>query len=252
MSSRSVYQQMLQAKLTGKKSLALLVDPDKSDLYKLASHLKSDLFEGLDYIFVGGSLITGDLLSETVRIIKNNSDLPVILFPGSNMHLDPQADAILFLSLISGRNPEYLIGQHVVAAPVIRRTRLEVISTGYMVVDGGKPTTVSYMSHSAPIPYDKPEIAASTAIAGEMLGMKTLYLDAGSGAERAVSAKMIRLTRNNIEAPLIVGGGIKDPEQALESWKAGADIVVVGNAAEKNLNIVAQMLEKAGRVSQSE
>jgi phosphoglycerol geranylgeranyltransferase len=249
MSTGPVYEQMLNAKALGKKSLALLIDPDKSDLFQLAAHLQSGQFEGLDYFFVGGSLITSDLLSETIRMVKNHSDLPVILFPGSNMHLDPQADAILFLSLISGRNPEYLIGQHVVAAPVIKRTRVEVISTGYMVVDGGKPTTVSYMSHSAPIPADKPEIAASTAIAGEMLGMKTLYLDAGSGAERPVSGKMIRMTRNNIEAPLIVGGGIKNAEQALESWKAGADIIVVGNAAEKNYSLIPQMLEKAGRIS---
>jgi putative glycerol-1-phosphate prenyltransferase len=239
---------LYKAHALGQKQLALLIDPDKSDSTILQQRILDGSFEGVDYFFVGGSLITTDLLAETVRILKLQSRVPVILFPGNSMHLDPQADALLLLSLISGRNAEFLIGQHVVAAPVIRRTKLQVIPVGYLLVDGGKPTTVSYMSNTTPIPSDKPEIAASTAMAGEMLGLKVIYLDAGSGAERTVPPKMVRITRNHVSTPLIVGGGVRSPEQALELWKSGADVVVVGNAIEKDPELLHTLLEKARRL----
>lgn len=239
---------LYKARTTGQKQLALLIDPDKSDSAQLEQRILDGSFEGVDYFFVGGSLITSDLLAETVRILKLQHQIPVILFPGNSMHLDPQADGLLLLSLISGRNAEFLIGQHVVAAPVIRRTKLQVIPVGYLLVDGGKATTVSYMSNTTPIPFDKPEIAASTAMAGEMLGLKVIYLDAGSGAERTVPPKMVRITRNHVDTPLIVGGGVRTPEQALELWKSGADVVVVGNAVEKDPDLLKSLLNKARRL----
>ncbi len=242
-----VLQSLLHARNTGQKQLALLIDPDKADHQIVKRYCTSEEYADIDYFFVGGSLITSDLLSDTVRLIKSLSTIPVVLFPGNSMHLDPQADALLLLSLISGRNAEFLIGQHVVAAPVIRRTKLEVLPVGYMLIDGGKPTTVSYISNSTPIPADKPEIAASTAMAGEMLGLKLIYMDAGSGADRAIPSRVIRMTRNHVDIPLIVGGGIRTAEQAMDAWKAGADVVVIGNAAEKNPNLIQELLHKAAR-----
>src|SRR5690606_29950953 len=151
------------------------------------------------------------------------------------------ADALLYLALISGRNPELLIGQHVISAPVVRQSGLEIISTGYMVIDGGAPTTVSYISNATPIPADKNEIAMCTAMAGEMLGMKLIYMDAGSGARRAVSENMIEKVAGIIEIPLVVGGGITDPEKAYRDCKAGADLIVVGNAIEKDPSLIREM-----------
>jgi putative glycerol-1-phosphate prenyltransferase len=165
----------------------------------------------------------------------------VILFPGSPTQLSKHADALLYLSLISGRNPELLIGQHVVSAPTVRQSGLEILSTGYMVVDGGAPTTVSYISNASPIPQDKNEIAMCTAMAGEMLGMKLIYMDAGSGAKRPVTESMIESVSQKIEMPLIIGGGIIEPEKAYRNCKAGADVIVVGNAIEKDSSLIKEM-----------
>ena len=174
----------------GKKSIAVLVDPDKAeDASKLLQlvHLASE--NCIDFFFVGGSLITTSNLSSVVNLIKENVTIPVILFPGNSMQIEPAADALLFLSLISGRNPELLIGQHVVAAPIIKNSKLEVIPTGYLLINSGRTTSVAYISNTTPIPDDKYSLAACTAMAGEMLGLQSIYLDAGSGAEKEISAR---------------------------------------------------------------
>lgn len=179
----SVYTTILENKSKGKKSFAVLVDPDKTSVARADELIRLCTEAAVDFIFVGGSLVVSDHLEELVQHIKRECSIPVVLFPGSPSQVTPFADALLYLSLISGRNPELLIGQHVVSAPVVRKSGLEVMSTGYMVIDGGAPTTVSYISNANPIPSDKNEIAVCTAMAGEMLGLKLLYMDAGSGAK---------------------------------------------------------------------
>lgn len=236
-----LYQQLAERKRKGQKSFAVLIDPDKVDgpgidqLTQLATEAK------VDYLFVGGSLVISNQLDEVVKRIKQNCDIPVILFPGSPSQISTYADGLLYLSLISGRNPELLIGQHVISAAAVRQSGLEIISTGYMVIDGGAPTTVSYISNAAPIPADKNEIAMCTAMAGEMLGMKVIYMDAGSGAKRPIHESMIEKVSRTIEAPLIVGGGITEPEKAYLNCKAGADVIVIGNAIEKDASLIKEM-----------
>lgn len=225
----------------GKKSLALLIDPDDINKSGLGAVINAAIENRVDYFFVGGSLITTNNLSSVIECIKSQSNIPCVLFPGNAIHIHSDADAILFLSLISGRNPELLIGQHVVAAPVIKRSRLEVIPTGYMLIHSGKPTSVSYMSNTQPIPNDKPSLAVSTAMAGEMLGLQCIYLDAGSGAIEPVPSKMIKAVKRNIDSTLIVGGGINTTRKAKEALEAGADIIVIGNAAQKNLSVLAEV-----------
>jgi len=228
----------------GKKSLAVLIDPDKiKDEQALKYLVKISNENYLDYFFVGGSLITTSNLSQIVEYIKSNSDIPVVLFPGSNMHIDSSADAILFLSLISGRNPELLIGQHVVAAPIIKNSQLEVLPTGYILINSDRSTSVAYMSNTNPIPSDKYSIAASTALAGELLGLQLIYLDSGSGG-KPITPKMIAKVRKSVSIPIIVGGGIDTPGKALDALDAGADIIVIGNAIEKNPNLLIEVSEK--------
>src|SRR6478736_1740936 len=229
----------------GKKSIAVLVDPDKADDPARLSHLLNLASENcVDFFFVGGSLITTTNLSDVVNQIKNQVSIPVILFPGNSMQLDPGADAILFLSLISGRNPDLLIGQHVLAAPILKNNKIEVMPTGYMLINSGKITSVAYISNTTPIPEDKYSLAACTAMAGEMLGLKLIYLDAGSGAEREVNKKMISTVRKAVDAPLIVGGGINTPQKALNALDAGADLIVIGNALEKSPELLTEIAEK--------
>lgn len=237
----SIYEQILAKRDDGRKQLAILIDPDKvtgSDVGRMA-----DISDrcGVDYFFIGGSLLTNDNLDCCIEIIRRQSSIPVVLFPGNTMQINPKADAILFLSLISGRNPEMLIGKHVVAAPYIRASKLEVIPTAYMLIDSGKPTTALYMSNSTPIPADKDDIAVCTALAGEMLGLKMLYADAGSGADRTVTPSMIRQLKRNISIPVIIGGGIRSAAKAKEIYDAGADIIVIGNAIEKDNNLIADI-----------
>jgi putative glycerol-1-phosphate prenyltransferase len=185
--------------------------------------------------------VVSDNLDTCILSIKTKTSIPVILFPGSPSQISRHADALLYLSLISGRNADLLIGQHVISAPFVKKSGLEIISTGYMVIDGGAPTTVSYISNATPIPADKADIALCTAMAGEMLGQKLIYMDAGSGARKAISEEMIALVAANIEVPLVVGGGIKDAEKAYLNCKAGADVIVVGNAIEKDSSLVKEM-----------
>jgi len=218
-----------------KKQLAILVDPDKLTHEEIEKTAKNAQLAQADYFFVGGSLLINDNLHQSIQVIKDNCDLPVIIFPGNNYQLSSNADAILFLSLISGRNPDMLIGMHVIAAPYIKLSGLESIATGYMLIDSGKPTSVSYMSNSLPIPADKKDIAACTAMAGEMLGLKMIYMDAGSGAEKSIPSEMIRFVKDSVDIPLMVGGGIKTPELLREKYQAGADIAVIGTHFENNM-----------------
>lgn len=245
----NIYKSIHDKKTAKQKAFAVLVDPDNIEQRQLMELIQLSVECKIDYFFVGGSLIIKDTISTVVKTIKSNCSIPVILFPGSNMHIDAQADAILFLSLISGRNAELLIGQQVIAAPILKRTQLEILSTGYMLVDGGKSTTVSYISNTTPLPADKPSIAACTAMAGEMLGMKLIYMDAGSGAENPISRKMIGAVSRSIQVPLIVGGGINNVEKAQDAWDAGADIVVVGNAIETNKKLLIDIAERANLIN---
>ena len=237
----NVYQSILEKKQQGKKSFAVLIDPDKVVKKDLQDLIKKSVKANVDYLFVGGSLVITDHLDECVQEIKSSCNIPVLLFPGSPTQLSKHADALLYLSLISGRNADLLIGQHVLSAPSVRKSGIELISTGYMVIDGGAATTVSYISNAAPIPNDKSDIAMCTALAGEMLGMKLIYMDAGSGAKKPIEEEMIHLVHKNISIPLIVGGGISDAEKAYINCKAGADIIVVGNAIEKNSSLITEI-----------
>ena len=243
MSSSSVLNSLVNLRKQNKKAFAVLIDPDNTDMDQIIETAQLCNDAKVDYVFVGGSLMLSNHLDECIKTFKSKSSIPVILFPGSPSQVSKEADALLYLSLISGRNPELLIGAHVVSAPKIKASGLEIISTGYIVIDGGKPTTVSYMSHSAPIPYDKDDIAVCTAIAGEFLGKNVLYMDAGSGAINPISEKMIQKVSNQISIPLIVGGGISSPEKAIANCQAGADIIVVGNALEKNNHLIKVLAE---------
>ena len=236
-----IYKSLEERKKTGHKSFAVLIDPDKVNHSLLDELMDLSTSAHVDYFLVGGSLVISNHLDDVVRHIKDHCAIPVILFPGSPTQLSKYADALLYLSLISGRNPELLIGQHVVSAPTVRQSGLEILSTGYMVIDGGAPTTVSYISNASPIPYDKNEIAMCTAMAGEMLGMRLIYMDAGSGAKRPITESMIESVAQKIEMPLIVGGGILEPEKAYRNCKAGADVIVVGNAIEKDSSLIKEM-----------
>ncbi|MFW2478016.1 MAG: geranylgeranylglyceryl/heptaprenylglyceryl phosphate synthase [Sediminibacterium sp.] len=238
---QDLYQQLAERKHSGRKSFTVLIDPDKVDGGNIDQLVTLAVEAKVDYFFVGGSLVISSHLDECIQQIKAACDIPVILFPGSPSQVSKYADALLYLSLISGRNPELLIGQHVISAPFVKKSGLEIMPTGYMVIDGGAPTTVSYISNATPIPADKNEIAMCTAMAGEMLGMKLIYMDAGSGAKRPISEAMIEKVARHIEAPLIIGGGITDPEKAYLNCKAGADVIVVGNAIEKDLSLIKEM-----------
>jgi len=241
----SILNNLQQRHKENKKSIAVLVDPDKAEDPARLQHLINLASENcVNYFFVGGSLVTSASLSEVVKKIKENVTIPVVLFPGNAIQVDASADGLLFLSLISGRNPELLIGQHVVAAPILKNTRLEVIPTGYMLINSGKITSVAYISNTMPIPDDKYSLAASTALAGQMLGLQTIYIDAGSGAEKEISPRMIAAVRKSISIPLIVGGGINSPRKAIAALEAGADMIVVGNALEKNPDLLTEVAEK--------
>ncbi len=235
---QTVYHSFFEARKNNRKKFAVLIDPDKVSSDSIINTVDLAVKAEVDYLFLGGSLLVNDTLEVCLDIIKSSCDIPVILFPGSTMQVNAKADAVFLLSLISGRNPELLIGQHVIAAPMLKQSGLEIISTGYMLVNGGVPTTVSYISNTNPIPADKNDIAVCTAMAGEMLGLKILYMDAGSGAQQPIRSSMIKAVRENVNVPIIVGGGITTPEKAMESCRAGADIIVVGNAIEKDTSLI--------------
>lgn len=239
--TKSVLETLADRKRRRAKAFAVLIDPDKVDAPRLDAVVGKAVAAGVDYLLMGGSLVVSQHLDDCVAQIKATCGLPVILFPGSPSQVSRRADALLYLSLISGRNPDLLIGQHVLSAPLVRRSRLEVIPTGYMLIDGGAQTSVSYISNTTPIPADKADIAACTAMAGEMLGLKLIYMDAGSGAKRPVSADLINAVARHVAVPLIVGGGITRPETASLACRAGADLIVVGNAIEKDASLIREM-----------
>lgn len=214
--------------------MAALIDPDKADEAHLNAVLSPHNLEHLDLLLVGGSLLTSGNIQSTLKNIRRRCSLPLIIFPGEIDQVSEAADAILLLSLISGRNPELLIGKHVAAALSLKQANIEIIPTGYMLIDGGTETTASYVSGTKPLPANKPGIAAMTALAGSQLGLKVIYMDAGSGAIQPVSAAMIREVRKHVDLPVIVGGGIKTGSGIEQAWDAGADVVVVGNALESN------------------
>ncbi len=238
-----LYKKLQEAKDTGKKKFAVLIDPDQLRMNNLDKILNLAIEAKVDYFFIGGSLIVNSVLDDCLSHIAKACDIPKILFPGNSLQLSYRADAILFLSLISGRNAELLIGRHVNTAPYIKLSPLEVMPTGYMLIDGGITTTVSYISNTTPIPAAKDDIALCTAMAGEMLGLKLIYMDAGSGAKNPISASMIESVSGGIQIPLIVGGGISTAEKAKENIEAGADVIVIGNAIEKDPSIIKEIAD---------
>jgi putative glycerol-1-phosphate prenyltransferase len=239
----SIYPIFEELRLNGSKLLIPLIDPDKTreKEAELLGHLAEKA--GLPVLLVGGSLITNGSTEETIRGLKTHFGGKIVLFPGHAIQVCGSADGILFLSLISGRNSEYLIGQHVTAAPMIKQVGMEVIPTGYLLISGGSESSAAYMTQTQPIPREKAEIAAATALAGEMLGLKCTYLEAGSGANRPIPEEMIQAVRNATRNPLIVGGGIRSVRELKAAWKAGADAVVVGNILEKEPEIILAFAE---------
>lgn len=224
------------------KMLVVLIDPDKHDDVSLMSFLENINQYPPDFILVGGSLVSKSV-NATIEKVKNATKLPVFLFPGNLLQLCDQADGILLLSLISGRNPEYLIGNHVLAAPFLKSTGMEIIPTGYIIVETGSKTAVEYISNTTAIPAGKTDIAVSTAMAGEMLGLKMIYLEGGSGADRPVNKILISEIKKHISIPLIVGGGIRTAIQAKDAYNAGADIIVIGNVLEENAALLKDFVE---------
>ena len=235
-----IYEKIEQKIAEGKKMLAVLIDPDKG-ISSLPHFIQQINASPPDFILVGGSLIFQSV-EKTIETIKKECSIPVILFPGNALQFTDRADAMLYLSLISGRNSEFLIGQHVTSSYAIKKSGIEVLSTGYILVDGGKRTSVEYMSNTMPIPPDKPEIAVATAVAGELLGNKLIYLEAGSGALFPVPPDMITAVKKHTDIPLIVGGGLRTAPDIRNALQAGADIVVVGNILEKNPELLEEFV----------
>ena len=225
----------------GRKALAVLLDPDDFEPGRVRHLLHLTRQHPIDFFLVGGSLVFTEHQTALIALLKAEApQVPVVLFPSHALHVDPAADGILLLSLISGRNPDFLIGQHVVAAPRLRQSGLQLLPTGYMLVDSGRPTTASYISGTTPLPHDKPAIAACTALAGEQLGLRLMYLDGGSGAQYPVPAAMIQAVREAVDTPLIVGGGLNTGEKVYTALAAGADLVVVGNHIERDASFLAE------------
>lgn len=234
----SVYNQIVKKYRANEKQLAFLIDPDKFSIARI-DELKTILLKVTpDLLLVGGSLISVDT-SQFISELKQHVDLPVILYPGSSAQICKETDAILFLSLLSGRNPEFLISHHVTAAPLIKAHNIEAISTAYILIDGGCNTSVQYISQTQAIPATKNDIAVATALAGQYMGMKIIYLDAGSGAINPISLSMVSAVKKQIDIPLMIGGGLRTVESLTQACRAGADIIVVGNVLEQNLSLLA-------------
>ena len=232
----NIYNKIIQSKVERKKLLAILLDPDKLILENLDFLIVKINQSPATLIFIGGSQVTTTILDELIVKIKQNCNLPIVLFPGNPSQISAEADAILFLSLISGRNPDYLIEHQVKAAPILKQTKLEIISTGYILIDSGTETAVERVSKTKPLDRSNLDLVLATAQAGEMLGNKLIYLEAGSGAKQAVPLEMITLIAQNIKVPLLVGGGIVDLQGIKNAYDFGADLVIIGTAFEKNIN----------------
>lgn len=233
---QNLFQHILQAKNDNRKLLAVLIDPEKVSIEKVS--ILSDKIKAspATHIFVGGSTFSGTHLDELIALLKNEIQLPILIFPGHPSQISNEADGILFLSLLSGRNPEYLIEHHINSVEALEKSNLEIIPTGYLLIDGGKETAVQRVSQTQPIENNNIELAYKTAKAGEFLGKKLIYLEAGSGANQHVSLDMIRFVSQNIHIPLIVGGGIRSMQTIQEVYEAGADLVVIGTAFENDSN----------------
>lgn len=223
------------------KKLAILIDPDKANTENINRLFKPEAVQKADYLLVGGSLLYNHL-EDTIHEIKNHTNLPIIIFPGNAFQISNKADGFMLLNLISGRNPDFLIGHHVMAAPKLKCLQIPVISTGYMLFNCGKMTSVQYMSDTTALPLNKPDLAVATAMAGEMIGMQQLYLEAGSGADEPVPTNIIESVSKAVDIPLIVGGGIRKPREAADAWNAGANLVVVGNAAEQDPTFIEALI----------
>lgn len=230
----NIYNAIIQAKTENLKLLAILLDPDKIVWDNMEKLIKKIIKSPATHVFIGGSLVENNILDELIIRLKQKINLPIVLFPGNPSQISNKADAILFLSLISGRNPDYLIEHQVNAVPILRKTKLEIISTGYILIESGGETAVSKVSQTKPLDRNNSDYVMQTAQAGEMLGNKLIYLEAGSGAKQAVPLEMIKKVSNNIDIPLIVGGGIIDLHGIQNAYNAGADLVVIGTAFENN------------------
>lgn len=250
--AQTVFEHLTKAHQQQQPLFAVLIDPDEVEMDRIPRLCELGKAAAIDLWLVGGSLVLEDQLDAVVLSLKTHSDIPVVLFPGSTLQITPAADALLLLTMISSRNPDLLIGRQVEAAPRLAASRLELIPTGYLLIDGGAPTSVSYMSHSLPIPANKPKIAAVTALAGQQMGLQAIYLDAGSGADNPVSPTMVRAVRQQVDGPLFVGGGLRKPEQIQALCQAGADVIVIGNALEEtpeNMQTMAKAVHAAKTIS---
>ena len=232
----SIYQQILTSKTKGVKLLAILLDPDKLVVENLSTLVQKINQSPATHIFIGGSSFDGNHLDELIIQLKAKINLPFLLFPGNPSQISKDADGILFLTLLSGRNPDYLIEHQVNAVPIIKKTNLEVISTGYILIESGNETAVERVSQTKPLDRNNHQYALQTAQAGEFIGNKLIYLEAGSGAKFSVPQEMITLVAQNIKVPLIVGGGIRSKQEIENAYKAGADVVVIGTAFENDIN----------------
>lgn len=237
---KNIYKDILKAKNENTKLLAILLDPDKVVLENIDLLVSKINLSPASHIFIGGSQVENNILDELIVKIKQNCNLPIILFPGNPSQISDKADAILFLSLISGRNPDFLIEHQVKAAPILMKTQLEIISTGYILIESGTETAVERISKTKPLDRNNLDLALATAQAGEMLGNKLIYLEAGSGAKQAVPLEMIALVAENIEIPVLVGGGIVALQGIQNAYDAGADLVVIGTAFENDMNFFNQ------------
>jgi len=231
---KNIYQDILDSVSKNKKQLAVLIDPDKMFPENLSGFMKKVNVSKATHIFVGGSIVEENMTEKLVLEIKNLTDLPVIIFPGDVNQLNDRADGLLFLSLLSGRNPDYLIGKQVKAVSKLRQTNLEVIPTGYMLIENGKETSVEKVTATTPMPRNNIQEIVDTAKAGELLGMKLIYLEAGSGAKHPITEDIISSVKQELKIPLIVGGGIRNKEQLSKAYQAGGDVVVIGTAFEED------------------
>jgi phosphoglycerol geranylgeranyltransferase len=229
----NIYQKLLDIKKKKGAGYFVLIDPDKQSLKDVVSFAQNCEKCGVDGFLIGSSLLLSNHFDAMIQAVKKVVSIPVILFPGNGQQLSSHADAVLFMSLISGRNPHYLIGEQVLSAPKIKALKLEPIPTGYILIESGRTTAAEFMSHTKPIPRDKPEIAIAHALAAEYLGMKLIYLEAGSGAKQSVPDALIQAVSESVTVPLIVGGGIRSPEEARSKIVSGASFVVIGNVLEE-------------------
>jgi phosphoglycerol geranylgeranyltransferase len=230
----SIYTQIINSKAANQKLLAILIDPDKVDMKSIATLSHKINQSPATHVFVGGSSFAGNHFDELILNLKQNTNLPIILFPGNPSQISDKADGILFLTLLSGRNPDYLIEHQVNAVPILKKTNLEIISTGYLLIESGTETAVERVSKTKPLSISNPEYILQTAEAGELLGNKLIYLEAGSGAKNSLPLEIISLISKNIDIPLIVGGGIRSISEIKKAHQAGADLVVIGTAFEND------------------